>query len=209
MVKVAAPMLSLDASGSIAGAMTFSKWKGRNYVRVLVKPANPRSGGQTGMRAGMKFLSQNWAAILAAQQATWEDAAEAAATSPFNAYTKANLKRWRNFESPSQFTPITAGFTADAMTAQAATAGERQIVVTGTIANVETFNWGVAIYRQITTPVVPAWDNCIAVVLAESNDSFTYVDSPLDPGTYYYNFKTFTVDGVWSATQTEVDDTVT
>lgn len=51
MAKVTSPLMSLDASGSIAGALTFSKWKGRNYARQLVIPANPQTTGQQVNRA--------------------------------------------------------------------------------------------------------------------------------------------------------------
>ncbi len=40
----------MDASGSVGGAMTFSKWKGRNYVRQLVTPLNPQSNSQAEVR---------------------------------------------------------------------------------------------------------------------------------------------------------------
>jgi hypothetical protein len=53
MAKVTSPLMSLDASGSIAGALTFSKWKGRNYVRQLVIPANPRTTGQQTSREAL------------------------------------------------------------------------------------------------------------------------------------------------------------
>lgn len=53
MAKVTSPLMSLDASGSVAGAITFSKWKGRNYVRQLVIPANPRTSGQQATRAAL------------------------------------------------------------------------------------------------------------------------------------------------------------
>lgn len=49
--KVTSPLMSLDASGSIASALTFSKWKGRNYARQLVIPANPQTEEQQGVRA--------------------------------------------------------------------------------------------------------------------------------------------------------------
>jgi len=209
MVKVAAPALSLDASGSIAGAMTFSKWKGRNYVRMLVKPANPKSAAQTGMRAGMKFLSQNWTVRSAAEKATWEDRAEAIAVSPFNAFTKYNLTRWRNFLSPTKEDPAAEAQTADLNTAEGASPGERQISVVFTAANITTQNWGVAIYRELVTGFTCSWDKCIAVLPCASGGAVVYVDSPLEPDQYFYNFKTFTEDGVWSADLTEVNATVT
>jgi len=53
MAKVTSPLMSIDASGSIASTIVFSKWKGRNYVRQLVVPANPRSAGQQLARSGV------------------------------------------------------------------------------------------------------------------------------------------------------------
>ncbi|KKL03779.1 hypothetical protein LCGC14_2622690, partial [marine sediment metagenome] len=96
MVKVNAPAMSLDASGSLAGALTFSKWKGRNYVRQLVRPSNPRSGGQVGVRAMFKFLSQIWAGLAPADKTSWEDRADDKVISPFNAFMGYNQFRWRN-----------------------------------------------------------------------------------------------------------------
>ncbi len=48
--------MSLDASGTVAGTITFSKWKGRNYVRQRVTPANPQSEMQRTYRASMAGL---------------------------------------------------------------------------------------------------------------------------------------------------------
>jgi len=35
MVKLNAPLMSLDASGTVANSITFAKWKGRNYAAVV------------------------------------------------------------------------------------------------------------------------------------------------------------------------------
>ena len=43
MAKVKGPLMSMEASGSIAGAITFAKWKGQAYVRGLVIPKNNMS----------------------------------------------------------------------------------------------------------------------------------------------------------------------
>mgnify|MGYP003375799129 CR=1 FL=1 len=50
MAKVKGPLMSLEASGSIANTITFSIWKGRPYVRQLVTPSNPSSAGQINIR---------------------------------------------------------------------------------------------------------------------------------------------------------------
>lgn len=61
MAKVTSPLMSLDASGTVADALVFSKWKGRNYVRQHVIPSNPQSTAQQAVRealgAGGRFNS--------------------------------------------------------------------------------------------------------------------------------------------------------
>ena len=56
MAKVTGGLLSLSSSGSIADTLTFSKWKGRPYVRQRVVPANPQSTAQQTTSAGSKTI---------------------------------------------------------------------------------------------------------------------------------------------------------
>lgn len=49
--------MSLDASGTYAGALTFAKWKGRQYVRNRVDPANPQSANQVITRNAVRVLA--------------------------------------------------------------------------------------------------------------------------------------------------------
>jgi len=65
MAKVTGPLMSMDASGSYAGTIVFTRWKGRNVVRQLVTPANPKSLNQETARnairvlgAGQRFANQ-------------------------------------------------------------------------------------------------------------------------------------------------------
>ena len=58
MAKVSGPLMSLDASGKIADTIVFAKWKGRNYVRQLVTPANPQTAGQKAVRAILGTLAK-------------------------------------------------------------------------------------------------------------------------------------------------------
>jgi hypothetical protein len=57
MAKVGGPLMSLEASGCVAGALTFAKWKGRQYVRQLVQPSNPQSAGQETARNAMRVAA--------------------------------------------------------------------------------------------------------------------------------------------------------
>lgn len=203
MVKVNAPALSLDASGKLGGAIVFSKWKGRNYVRQLVVPANPKSAMQVGMRAMMKFLSQDWTNLTSEEKATWEDYAAQLIASPFNAFVSRCQRNWRNFLAPSKNDPALRTGTPSTITGWAAAAGIRQITLTWTVGTLAD-GWGIMIFRSITGVFAESLSNCIAVVQCNTAAAFEYVDTPLDPGTYYYSYIPFTEAGLKGTPSAEV-----
>lgn len=208
MALVTMPLGSFDASGSVAGAIVFSKWKGRNYVRRLVKPSNPKSGPQVGVRSMFKFLSQNWAGLTAPEQATWEALADASVISPFNAYMSSGQSRWRNFLPPGQDIPITETGTIGTSPTWTATAGVRQITLTSDLVSAEQ-NWGRLIFKGLTG-FATSFSNCIgAILLDTASNPVNFVDTPLIAGSYFYNAREFTDDGVLGAELGEVTATVT
>jgi len=208
MVKVLGPAMSLDASGSLAGALVFSKWKGRNYIRQLVTPANPKSGGQTGMRGCFKFLTQIWDGLTDANKATWEDRADDMVASPFNAFLSYNQKRWRNFQGITKEDPAIDTAYSGTAGVLSVVASERSITVTQAI-TVAGNGWGVAIFRSPTGTFDTAWNNLIAIEPCDGTNDVIHVDSPLDPGAYYYDTRILTDDGEMSAETGEETDTVT
>lgn len=60
MAKVTGPLLSLDASGSVASTLTFSRWKGINYVRQRVIPTYTNSDEQVAVRDILSDASLAW-----------------------------------------------------------------------------------------------------------------------------------------------------
>lgn len=50
--------MSLDASGTVGGTTVFSKWKGRNYVRLRVTPKNLQSNDQAKVRTILGLLGK-------------------------------------------------------------------------------------------------------------------------------------------------------
>lgn len=207
MVKVQAPALSLEASGSIGGALVFSKWKGRPYVRSLVKPANPRSGGQVGMRSMFAFLAKEWDGLGATPQATWEDRADQMIVSPFNAFMSYNQFRWRDFLAPSDTDPAATDDVAPTLGVLAAVAGVRSITVTQPITTASD-GWGVAFFRGLTTGFDSAFDNLVGVRAIDATSDVVLVDSPLEPDEYFYVVRSITLDGQLGAQSTEVNATV-
>jgi hypothetical protein len=207
MVKVYAPALSIDASGTLAKSMVFSKWKGRHYVRSHVSPAQPRSGPQVGMRAMFKFLSKAWKLLTSANQTSWDVLAKQLNVSPFNASTHVNQARWRNFLPPSKNSAIAGISTAPTAPTVAVTVGIRQLTIAITHATIPP-TWGYSIHRYILTGGLVVFSNCVQVVAMAVSTDATWVDTPLLPGTYFYKVFGFNDDGVKGLPSTEATGTV-
>ena len=207
MVKLKAPMFSLDASGKLANAIVFSRWKGRHYARSLVTPSNPQSGPQTGMRAMLKFLSQEWDGLATADKSTWLEAAAADSISTFNAYMSYDLKRWRDFNTPTQASPPALVSTTPDGATGVATPDIRSITLAITHGT-NLADWGFAIFRSPTGTFNLSFSNCIAVVPCDGSGDAEYIDSPLAADQYFYNYVGFNDDGVEGADGTECDGTV-
>ncbi len=195
MVKLTAPAMSLDASGSLGGTLTFAKWKGRNYARTLVKPHNPKTQSQTGIRAMFKFLSQLWTNVAALDQATWIERAAQTAIAPFNAFMSHNMNRWRSYLGP-QADDAAAGTSGAAVTITGftCTGGQRNAVIDGDV-SATTNLIGIAIFRDDAEITTCDWSNCIAVAIPAGDGVWQYTDSPLVAGTYHYRARSIHDDG--------------
>ncbi len=196
MAKLKAPMLSMAASGTIGDSVIFSSWKGRPYAKKLTIPRNPKSGGQVGNRAMLKFLSVHYSSLTAADIATWSTAAAAADISPYNAFIAYNLDRWHRFQMPSKFFPasdfddpslIAVGFT---------TPGPRSLLLTIGRFDVEN-NWGLQIHRSTTGGFTMATGNAVKILFwpNDVSNTITWRDTPLKPDTYYYRVRCFSISG--------------
>lgn len=208
MALVSAPAMSLDASGSLGNSIVFSKWKGRNYVRTLVKPSNPKSAPQVSVRAMMKFLSQQWASLTAGNQATWETRAADMVVSPFNAFVSYNLARWRHFKGPSKEDPAAEAGPAISAPTTTATAGIREVNLS--IADgADVPSWAWMIHRSTSTGFTPSFSNLVAVV-PRSGTPTVYIDTPLTTGvTYYYRIRGVDADGFLGTLEAERNATPT
>jgi len=209
MVKVYGPMMGLDASGSLADAITFSKWKGRNYVRQRIIPANPQSGMQTCMRTMLSALSKDWANLSAAEKAKWLTLAAASVVSPFNAFVQFNQLRMRQYKSPCiDPTDTDASLTLAAITGFAATGGVHQCTISF---SVDTLNggYGCLLHRNPLVDGDASLDEQVHVFLFHATGTKTWVDSPLTAGVWKYSYRPFTTDGLLGGSVSWVSGTVT
>lgn len=204
MVKVYGPMMSLDASGTVGKAITFSKWKGRNYARERVIPANPKSGAQVGRRAMFTFLTQAWNAIIAGTKATWQDLADQLVALPFNAYASHGMEGWHNFLTPMQG-PLgtrTSDPSDNALDSAAWEENRIKLTLSGTALNV---NWGIVLFASLATMAgSPSVAQAILVRPDTTFASHTEFWTPPSVATWYFDSITFSEDGKQAAVGGEV-----
>jgi len=207
MARVTGPLMSIDASGTLAGAIVFAKWRGRNYVRRHAIPANPRSPAQLAARSIIAFLGAVWKSLTAPNQATWLPGAESLKISAFNEYIRINARNWRDGFAPSQETPATRIETvATPITGVPVVSGRQVQVPIGSVSGGD--NWGLVLCRSLVTGFTPSPSNAVAIVPAAGFlDAIT--DGPLAPGTYFYNCFIFSIDGLIGAAGGEDEAVVT
>jgi hypothetical protein len=198
--------MSVDASGTLAGALTFAKWRGRNYVRRHAIPSNPRTPAQVTARAIVAFLGAQWKTLNGSNQATWLLPADAKKISTFNEFIALNARNWRDQIAPSMMLVPPRINVAATIGALAATVSGRQIFLSIPFTpGVE--DWGLAIVRSGVTGVAAVPANAIAVVPMPTTP-VSFADGPLAPGTYFYNGFAFSSDGLVGPTGTEASATV-
>jgi hypothetical protein len=204
MAVVKAPLFSLDASGSIAKSIVFSKWRGRNYVRRHAIPSNPRSGLQLGVRAVLKFVTQDWTNLSAAIQAAWADLAAGTNITELNAAVAYNVAAARRDEGIIRSPGEDAGTTPDAAASFVTTAGIKSVSIAWTAdTNDPEYCW--MLYRDIGATCDSLPENLIAVLPAAT---LSYLDIGLLTGTQYaYTIVGGNYDGVRGADAADDDAT--
>lgn len=87
MAKVTGPLYSVTASGTVAKSMTFGVWKGIQWVRGWVKPANPDTADQQTARARIAAAVASWLTDTGVHD-FWNSEAEGMAMSGYNLYVR-------------------------------------------------------------------------------------------------------------------------
>ena len=194
MAVASAPLLSLGASGKLGGAIVFSSWKGRPVVRQLVTPSNPQSAKQIARRAMMRFLTQQWANISGADQATWDDLAKSKNVAPVNAYVGYDQRLWTQFLPPTQSYLHAAGVpaTTAVITATGGVGQASLSIALGTLND----NWGVAIFAKDGSAPTGIFSEVVYVTQGTVTPALAVI-TPLVAGTWHFKARPFTKYGDW------------
>lgn len=158
----------------------------------------------------MKFLSRQWTPELTdPNKATWDTLAAAMAASPFNAFVKENLRRWTQFTAPSKVSPVVPAGTQPTFTSLPASVGAvGQATITWDL-NALNNAWGLLIFRSLTGGFTPGRNTLIGVALLKILTADTFIDTPVEAGSYFYNYQAFTDTGSLGTALGQTTATVT
>jgi len=207
MARVTGPLMSMDASGTIAGAIVFSRWKGLPYVRRHAIPSNPRTHKQVGVRAMMSFLAREYAGLTDGDKETWALLAETMHQSAFNRFVGFNAAQWAMLYPPTQRHPAAAAGTEPSAPTLIVVGGLHTAAI-GITKGDNAPNWGYFLFGKAATPVPKTPEYVVAVVPYSANTTPVYVNNLL-PGDWFFTAKGFMADGVIGAASAEAHDDVT
>ena len=189
--------MSIEASGTAGGLLTFSTWKGRTYVRRTTTGENPKTAEQVGLRTFFAFLSKAWAALTPIQQATWSETATEKNILTFNAFLGRNMERVRQGYAPTRvWPPPPPGAPYD--TAITPVGAQRSCkLIVGWFTQYPC--WAYVIYRSLESMSAPDWRDAKIIVPAQASPTQTLIDSPLSAETYYYRANRIGFDARFTA----------
>jgi hypothetical protein len=199
--------MSMDASGTVANAITFSRWRGRQYVRRHVVPSNPSTSFQVGIRAMLAVLANQWASIGLSFQASWAHPAALVNLLPFHAYIRDNMRRWRDNRGVSQSYPPPETLTPE-LPVLTATGHERYALL-GLDASGYAGTWLFTLHRELGVIAAPTYANCVKILPSNFGFPLSFVDSPLAKGTYHYMAASITSDGLFGSPTADTTAVVT
>ncbi len=179
MASTKAPLFGLDASGSLAKSIVFSKWRGRTYVRRHAIPANPKSALQVGMRAVFKFITQDFKNLTQSQKDAWDALAAPDNITQLNAQVKDSQSRARVNEGWRRGPAETPATTPVAPVLDTVTAQDKSLVVSWTPDAVTPGEYTAEVYMRITTALTGLIQE-LRVVVPIATESLTVIGLPND-----------------------------
>lgn len=95
MAKVKGPILSMSARGQIGKSQVYAAWRGIQYARQHVDPANPRTTAQTTTRNVFTAVDDAWKKMGALARAPWDLAVRGRPLVARNMLMSTNIPAWR------------------------------------------------------------------------------------------------------------------
>lgn len=144
MAKTTAPLLSFGASGKIADTLVYGSWRGRDYSRRYVIPANPNTAEQQLTRNTFAFLQAVYKVAPSLMTAAWQAYAKGKPLTDRNAFVKFNLPNLRNAGTIDAFVSSPGALGGLPPASASATPGVGELTIDVTPPTVIPTGWTVA-----------------------------------------------------------------
>ena len=95
MAKVTGPLMSISASGSIAGAVSYGTRKGKAVAMVKPRPTIRNTAAQRRVRAAVSYAHDMWSRMGHANRVTWRSYYDMDGRYGFEAFSHILQRRWR------------------------------------------------------------------------------------------------------------------
>ena len=199
MVKTKTPLFSAEASGTLAGRLTFLQTPRGTTIRRRRRPRDPKTGGQIGRRSAFHFISKNWSTVDAGDRATWSAIASQVQLSNYNAYTRFNLEAWHDFLAPSKTYPITRVAAVGQLTVGPDASATGRTVRFRIYQNPVWGSWGIIYFASLSTGFSTAVENAVAFQWSRLL-GYHYTDWVTStPAAWFFNARLFSYDGTLGA----------
>jgi len=199
MVKTRGPLLSAEASGTLADQLTFLNTRRGNTVRRRVLPRDRKSGAQMGRRAAFHFITKNWSKISSGARASWNNLDRPKDQSVYNAFVAHNTQNWSGFLAPSAIYPVTRTGAVGVFGIGPAAAQVGYAIQFDAKLNTLNANWGIIIFASPSTAFSTAVENAISMEWLGNTVQKQWTWTPPNNGTWFFNARLFTVYGALGA----------
>jgi len=203
MAKVKGALFSMDAAGTIGGALTIRKWKGRQVMAAKGTPSNPKTGAQVGIRANFSGITSAFKALDTISQAMWKAVGDSMQYTALNAMQSKGQKNLAAMMGIQKLPTVSGTVVPAAPTGLAASVSGNKVVLDWTD-SITGNAYLVYVFRGESVDFVASPANLIQVVPLEAE---TTSDTP-GMGTWYYRVKADSEDGILSLPSTAVDAVV-
>lgn len=198
VVRLKAPLFSLDATGTLAGVLTYAKLRDTAYIkRPSVQPA-VQSDALYGMQRAFSFMGGTWSTLTADQQASWELIAAPNSITSQQAYTGYNCARVRRNLYPSAIYPASVAEPLLTWSLWEALDGVRSCKLRWTVDSTPS-GWAIWICRHSVAMGGTPYYRMKRLFRIPGPGTYSWLDHPLPAGLYHYECRSFNFRGRGSA----------
>lgn len=208
MASVTAPLISLDAEGSVNRLTWLRHSSGRHTVRRRQPPANPRTDEQRALRAIVRWCATSWANQPQLYKDSWQTAADNRNIPPICQRTGHNVRNWSHFIAPTSLAPTVTTGPSNPLVTLTATGGIGQITISATSSGTGT-KLGALVYLSLITGFTPTWPTLAHILTWSGNATNEAKILHVSPGTYFLRAQSFNQRGKKYTLATQIAAVVT